>query len=459
MTRKSHPSEPQNELSVAEAFALLSLEWPATIDPLIAWSDADFGLVGAVLIDLSLVGCVDSDLKHLILLDEKPGLDPVQVMALASLRRLGHTIPLDIALNALADRVGDLRAAGRASLAAKNICLTTSMPFNWDFRQLTISQSRKAEVAKLRQSLLRLIESDELPDPREAALIALLHGCEIIGPVLGGKSWQHWLLAYGARIDIIRRMELVGHAVVTAVTEMRLRLRTYLLDAGQDQSTTATGDKANASKANVGKPDAGKEGLYQRSTTTWEWRAFWPEGQIVELPVSWVEITQNADVTEETNDDQYLFVHGKQDNIKIRGKNLKIKPVLEAFDEFIAFGPSAKFRFPEKALLLSTIFPRLFEVRGKLHSINDLLQVMTATGYQPDKITVSKVRHGVSMMFGVQVEFARIQVQDKVYHSISLESPYLTPLRILARRIAVGEGQVAGYSDFLDHILRPANAE
>ncbi len=449
MTRKSHPSEPQNELSVAEAFALLSLEWPVTIDPLIAWSDADFGLVGAVLIDLSLAGCVDSDLKHLTLLDEKPNLDPVQVMALAALRRLGNTVPLDIALNALADRVGDLRAAGRASLAAKNICLTTSTPLNWDFRQLTISQSRKDEVAKLRQSLLGLIESDELPDPKEAALVALLHGCEIIGPVLGGKSWQHWLLAYGARIDIIRRMELVGHAVVTAVTEMRLRLRTYLLDAGQDQSMTATNDKAGASK----------EGLYQRSTTTWEWRAVWPDGQIVELPVSWAEITQNADATEETNDDQYLFVHGKQDNIKIRGKNLKIKPVLEAFDEFIAFGPSIKFRFPEKALLLSTIFPRLFEVRGKLRSVNELLQVMTATGYQPGKITVSKVRQGVSMMFGVQVEFARIQVLDKVYHSISLESPYLTPLRILARRIAVGKGQVAGYSDFLDHILRPANAE
>ena len=449
MTRKSHPTEPQNELSVAEAFALLSLDWPVTIDPLIAWSDADFGLVGAVLIDLSLAGCVDSDLKHLTLLDEKPDLEPVQVMALASLRRLGNTVPLDMALNALADRVGDLRAAGRASLAAKNICLTTSTPFNWDFRQLTISQSRKDEVAKLRQSLLGLIESDELPDPKEAALIALLHGCEIIGPVLGGKSWQHWLLAYGARIDIIRRMELVGHAVVTAVTEMRLRLRTYLLDAGQDQSTTAMNDKAGVPK----------EGLYQRSTTTWEWRAFWQEGQIVELPVSWAEITQNADATEETNDDQYLFVHGKQDNIKIRGKNLKIKPVLEAFDEFIAFGPSIKFRFPEKAMLLSTIFPRLFEVRGKLRSVNELLQVMTATGYQPGKITVSKVRQGVSMMFGVQVEFARIQVLDKVYHSISLESPYLTPLRILARRIAVGKGQVAGYSDFLDHILRPANAD
>ncbi len=445
MTRKSLHPETHDELSIAESFVLLSLEWPVKVDPMIAWSDADFGLVGALLIDLSLSGWVDSDLKNLTLLDRKSRLDPAQALALAALRCLGRTVPLDVALNALADRVGDLRGACLASLAAKNICLTTSSKLNWDFRQLAISQSRKTEAAKLRQVLVGLIESDELPHPKEAALIAVLHACEIVGPVLGGKSFQYWLLTHRNRIDLIRQMELVGHTVARAVTEMRLRLRTYLLDAGEDQSSPATDDKAGASEG----------GLYQRSSTTWEWRAFWPEGQIVELPVSWAEITQNADVNEETNDDHYLFVHGKKDNIKIRGENLKIKPVLEAFDDFIAFGPSVKYRFPEKALLLSTFFPRLFEVRGKLRSIDELLQVMTATGYRPGKITVSKVRQGASMMFGVQVEFARIQVLDKVYHSISLESPYLTPLRILARRVAVGKGQVAGYSDFLEHILRP----
>lgn len=449
MTHKSHNPETHNLLGVAESFVLLSLEWPVKVDPMIAWSDADFGLVGALLIDLSLAGRVDSDLKNLTLLDRKSRLQPAQALALAALKRLGRTVPLEVAINALTDRVGDLRAACLASLAAKEICLTTSSPLNWDFRQLTISQSRKTEVAKLRQALVSLIESDELPHPEEAALIALLDACEIIGPVLGGKSYQYWLLTYRKRIDLISHMELVAHAVVTAVNEMRLRLRTYLLDAEEDQSSVTADNPADASAGSA----------YQRSTTTWEWRAFWPEGQIVELPVSWVEITQNADVNEETNDDHYLFVHGKKDNIKIRGDNLKVKPVLEAFDEFIAFGPSVKFRFPEKALSLSAFFPRLFEVRGKLRSINELLQVMTATGYQPGKITVSKVRQGVSMMFGVQIEFARIQVLDKVYHSISLESPYLTPLRILARRVAVGKGRVAGYSDFLEHILRPPVAD
>ncbi len=111
MTHKSHHPETHDELSIAESFVLLSLEWPVKVDPMIAWSDADFGLVGAPLIDLSLSGWVDSDLKNLTLLEPKTSLEPSQAMALASLRRLGHTVPLDVALNALADRVGDLRAA------------------------------------------------------------------------------------------------------------------------------------------------------------------------------------------------------------------------------------------------------------------------------------------------------------------------------------------------------------
>lgn len=138
----------------------------------------------------------------------------------------------------------------------------------------------------------------------------------------------------------------------------------------------------------------------------------------------------------------------------VRGKGLKIKPVLEAFDEFIAFGPSAKFRFPEKPFLLAAFLPRIYEVRCKICGIDELLQIMSAVGYQPSIITVSKKRQGSSMMFGVQIEFARIQINGQFYHSISLESSYLTALRILARNISVGSGRVAGYSEFLEHIIR-----
>jgi hypothetical protein len=66
---KASQPEPQTDFGIAESFLLLSFEWPVVTDPLIAWSDADFGLAGAILMDLSMAGKVDSDLKNLIILD------------------------------------------------------------------------------------------------------------------------------------------------------------------------------------------------------------------------------------------------------------------------------------------------------------------------------------------------------------------------------------------------------
>ncbi|MCK9914356.1 hypothetical protein MXD81_34895 [Microbacteriaceae bacterium K1510] len=80
--------------------------------------------------------------------------------------------------------------------------------------------------------------------------------------------------------------------------------------------------------------------------------------------------------------DVYLFVYGKRDNIKFRGKGLKVKPIVEAFDEFSAFAPSEKISFPAKASVLSTVFPRFNEIQAKLGSREELLAALSATGYR-----------------------------------------------------------------------------
>ncbi len=443
-THVAHIDPAHARLSIAETFVLLSHEWPLRSEPLVAWSDADFALVGAVLIDLSYAGVVDSDLENLMILEHAPALDGhlAESMALALLKRYGPTLPLDLALNALVDRVGDLRAATLAALARKGIQLTESASLSWGFRQTTLKKQKLFQATALRAALSALVESDDLPDPDQASIIALLSACDIAGPVLGGSAYKSWLRNHGQRLDTIRRLDLVGHAVSAAVVTMRQRLRTYLLDA----STT---DQPKGKRQDKPGED------YTRSNTTWEWRAFWPEHETVNLPASWGKLQQLIVAEPEALEDHYLFVHGKKDNIKIRGKGLKIKPVVEAFDDFIAFSSSVKFSFPKKTSLLADFLPRMYEVRGKTGDIKELLEVMSATGYQPNVLTVAKQRRVHTMVHGVQMELARIQIGNQTFHSISLESPYLTALRILARHIPVGCGRVAGYSDFLESIVHP----
>ena len=444
MTASKSPLVPPHaELSIAEAFVLLSVEWPVKADALIAWSDSDFALAGALLMDLAFLGKVDSDLDDLIMLEREPALHQEQPLALRILGRFSRSVRLDIALNELVTRIGDLRLATLAALAGREIRLTSSSPLSWDFHQASFRGLRVRATVSLRQTLKKLVESEELPLPEQAALISLLCACDIAGPVLGGRACKTWLARNAARLEAIRRMDLVGRAVADAVAVMRRRLRTYLLDADTEKAAPSLKSKRKSPSVN-----------YSRSKTTWEWRAFWPDGEVVELPAAWGNIGQDSDCEEELLEDSYLFVRGKKDNVKIRAKGLKIKPVVEAFDDFIAFAPSAKFRFPRDMAPLARLFPRLYEVRGELRSTDELIEIMYATGYQPSVLKVSKARRVHGMTFGVQIEFARIEVDGRVFHSISMESPYLTALRILARNIPVGEGQVAGYSEFLDGIVR-----
>jgi hypothetical protein len=243
------------------------------------------------------------------------------------------------------------------------------------------------------------------------------------------------------RLEAIRRLDLVGHAVAETVSRLRRRLGTYLLDSGQNEPAPSERTKAKIPLVS-----------YTRSKVTWEWRVFWPEGEAVALPPSWEGFGVQADSEEELLEDDYLFVHGKKDNIKLRGSGLKIKRVVEACDDFIAFDSSMKFRFPEKTAQLSNIFPRLYEVKAELNSRTEFIDVLSATGYQPRVLMVSKARRVQSMVFGVQIEFSRVCVQGRIFNSISLESRYLTALRILARNVPIGTGQVAGYSEFLECI-------
>ncbi|PWR21496.1 GOLPH3/VPS74 family protein [Zavarzinia aquatilis] len=440
-------STAEGGFSIAEAFTLLSLVFPKAKGSLARWSDVDFALAGAHLMDLSFRNRIDSDVETIFAVEgvtEGAGAMP---LALAVLYRLGGKASPVVVLNEVVCRVGDLRAETLASLERKGALRRRTRPIFWAFTQSKIADPAQAEIDGMREVLASLIETGELPDPEQAALISLLHACGMIGAVFGGAEPGKWLSRHSDRVEAIRRMDTVGRGVADALVTMRQRLATYLLASGEGAKPAARGKKSAPAPA------------YARSRTTWEWRAFWPAEDAVEIPLSFGRVTDRLDRPEEENLDIYLFVHGKRDNIKFRGEGLKVKPIVEAFDEFSAFAPSEKVSFPTKASVLSAIFPRFNEVEARLGSRDELLAALSATGYRPSVIEVAKVRREYPGVFGVHVELACIRIGPRMFHSISLESRYLTALRVLARGIPIGHGFVGGYGEFLEQIaLRNAHA-
>lgn len=416
-----HPLGPRG-LSLAEALELLRLSMPAAPRGVAWWSDMDYPLAGAHLLDLSFHGVVDTDLRHVI---RPPVHTPGHAAspALALLDAQGGVAPLDVVIEAVVGRIGDLRAGILGSLQAKGLIRREAEPLLWGFVQPRPAPGPLPAAAALQASLTRLIEGDDLPSAEEAALVSLLHASGVIAEMLGLPTPRNWHVRHAARIAAIHRMDLVGQTVSATVNAMRARLSAYLL-----------------------RPETGAKA---RGGAAWEWRCFWPGEASIALPAPLDLAGQGV---EETESDIYLFVHGKRDNIKFRGKGLKVKPVIEAFDEFCAFGPGGKVQFPVRAEALAGIFPRFNEVQVKLRKREDLLAALSATGYRPGVVTVHKARRQYRAILGVKIELARIEVEGRVFHSLSLESRFLTALRVLSRNVAVGPGLVGGYAAFLERI-------
>ncbi len=413
-------------LSIAGGLELLRLSMPEGRLSVGGWSDSDYALAGAHLIDLSFMGEVDTDIRTVT--RSRPAKGKALPAALKLLDGLGGSAPLDVVLEEVVARIGDLRAAILASFHTGKVLRCRPEKIVWGFVQQAVEDREPRQAAQLRDALTSLIESDELPSPEEAALISVLHASGMIGQALGGASPAKWLSRHARRIDAIHRMDLVGQTVSGAIGRMRERLRAYVLGS-----------------------EGALKGAGPRSGALWEWRTFWPAEEGIEIPAALGLIGRGDAGLEELNTDIYLFVHGKRDNIKFRGKGLKVKPVIEAFDEFCAFAPSRKVDFPTRAEALSGIFPRFNEVHAKLRTREDMLAALAATGYRPGVIEVSKVRRQYRAILGVKIELAQIHVNGRMFHSLSLESHYLTALRVLSRNVAVGHGIVGGYGEFLEH--------
>lgn len=410
-------------LSTSEALEILRLSLPPAPRDVAWWSDMDYPLAGAQLMDLSLRGVVETDL-HSVTRMGRAHLPP----SLAAL--LDRPAPIEPVIEAILGRIGHVRAEILAALHARGRLEAGPAPLSWGFSQARPRLRDLGEAVALRAAIRALVEGEELPSPEQATLVSVLHASGRMGDLLALPSPETWQARHAARIEAIHRMELLGRGVSATLTRVRDRLRAYVL-----------------------RPEGGPKTAL-RPGARWEWRAFWPSGARPRLPPALDLAGEARPGDEETNVDTYLFVHGKRDNIKLRGGGLKVKPVIEAFDEFCAFGPSLRLDFPARTQRLSGIFARFNDIHAKLRGREELLAALVAAGYHPGVIEVRKTRRQYRAILGVKVELARLTVGDREFLSLSMESRYLTALRVLSRHVEAEGAVVGGYAEFLEQVAQ-----
>ena len=177
-------------------------------------------LAGAVLMDLALENRIDTDPNQLILVDSTPVGDDLLDPTLARIAEATETHDTRFWIQDTAQRAHQIRERVLERLVNHGILHVRDDTFLWVFqsRRYPVVDGKADREVKLR--ILEVLFSDEIPDPRDIVIVCLAEACGIFRELLSRRELEHAT----ARIEQVRKLDLIGQAVSQAVWDIETSL-------------------------------------------------------------------------------------------------------------------------------------------------------------------------------------------------------------------------------------------
>ena len=174
-------------------------------------------LAGSVLMDLALEEYIDTDPQKLIVSNNEPTGDPLLDFALDDIinetgihdtgywvrhfARQGNSIRRRVLRRLVQHGILETEAEGRI-LVSRLVSLARRYP---------MADGQWVEEVRLR--VLRLLFSDDIPDPRDALIVCLVDSCNLFEIILEPSDLHN----LRKRIDLLIKLDLIGRTVNAAV--------------------------------------------------------------------------------------------------------------------------------------------------------------------------------------------------------------------------------------------------
>ena len=183
----------------------------------IAKSNLGCAIAGAVLMDLAFANRIDTDPESLIVTDRTPTGNPILDPTLTKIAAQGEPSNTRTWIRLLSvEDSPAIREQALQSLVARGIVVQREARVMWAFRARrypTIDGNVEQEV-KLRIGDVLL--SDDIPDPRDVALIGLVDACDILRDIFRERDMEQCR----PRIDQLRKMDLIGRELAQAIADI-----------------------------------------------------------------------------------------------------------------------------------------------------------------------------------------------------------------------------------------------
>ena len=183
-----------------------------------SWS-MDRALAGAVLMDLALENRIDTDPENLILVDGTPVGDSLLDPTLAEIAA-GDQRDARYWVEHTARKGEQIREEALSRLVDAGILEHHEDRVLWVFRsrRYPLVDGRAEREVKLR--IMEVLFSDQIPAPRDVVIIALADACGILRELLPKRELEQ----AAARIEQVRKLDLIGQAMAQTIYDMEMWL-------------------------------------------------------------------------------------------------------------------------------------------------------------------------------------------------------------------------------------------
>ncbi len=208
------------KLSIAEEFLLLALDDEKGVVQNQPFMGLEFGLSGAVLMELALLKRIKAEQKQLIVINDASTGNQIFDDALAMISQQQDdedakywVWKLGIHIQEIKDYfIGHLIELGILEQKEKNILWI----YRWKCYPMLDDQAEREVKERIRETIL----NDIPPLPRDVVLISLMRSCNLAGQIFTPEEQE----MAGDRIEMIARMDVIGQAVYEAIYEILRKL-------------------------------------------------------------------------------------------------------------------------------------------------------------------------------------------------------------------------------------------
>lgn len=208
-------------ISLVEEFLLVTLEDTGGEFDSVPDIILNCGVAGAALMDLALRERIDSDLQALWATDRTPTGDAAFDRILEEIAAEPQRLDAKSWIERLSSRGLAMREAAVRRLCERGILKEEDHAYLWVLKARRYPRAEEGERTEAKLRILKLIFSDDLPDPRDVALIALADACGVFERILMPKELER----ARPRIAQLRKMDLIGAEIARTAERIGAELR------------------------------------------------------------------------------------------------------------------------------------------------------------------------------------------------------------------------------------------